>query len=101
MSWGCWMETPERNVTWILVVSLIMFFGSAYVAFLVPYTTLSTGRDAWYYLTIVTRFFITLTIGSSALCIARFARRLTYFASVVLFSIFILLLLILGLRPLF
>jgi hypothetical protein len=95
------LETPERNVTWILVVSLIMFFGSAYVAYLVPYTTLTSGRDAWYYLTVIMRFFITLTIGSSALCIARFAKRWTYYGSVALFSIFIILLLILGLRPLF
>lgn len=95
------METPERNVTWILVVSLIMFFGSAYISYLVPYTAYTSGRDAWYYLTIITRVFITLTIGSSALCIASFAKKWTYYGSVALFSLSIILLMILGLRPLF
>ena len=95
------METPEKNVTWILVVSLIMIFGSSYITYLAPYSISVAGRDAWFYLAIITRIFITLTIGSSALCIARFARRLTYLASVISFSIFIFLLLLLGLRALF
>jgi hypothetical protein len=92
---------PEGNVMWILVVSLIMFFGSTYIAYLPPYPTYTYGRDVWYYLETIARVFMTLTIGASALCIARFARKWTYYGSVALFSLSIILLMVFELRPLF
>jgi hypothetical protein len=95
------LETPERNVKWILVVSLIMFFGSTFIAALYGVVSVSATRDVWYYLQIIVRLFFILTIGSSALCVANFARRWTYISSIFFFGVSILLLFILGLRGFF
>ena len=95
------METPARNVKWILVVSLIMFVGSTYTALFYGVLGSSVTRDSWYYLQIILRLFVILTIGSSALYIADFARRWTYLSSILLFGISILLLFIAGFRGFF
>jgi hypothetical protein len=100
------LEAPERNMKWILVVSLIMFFGSMYL-YAYNYAVLSAGlgslstRDVWYYMQIIEHLFFILTIGSSALWIAGFARKWTYNGSVTFFAISILLLLIESLRGFF
>ncbi|HVP15914.1 MAG TPA: hypothetical protein VMT42_00925 [candidate division Zixibacteria bacterium] len=100
------MEAPDRNMKWILVVSVIMFFGSMYFyAYYYAilgglYGSLST-RNVWYYLQIIEHLFFILTIGSSALWIAGFARRWTYIGSVCFFAISILLLFVEGLRGFF
>ena len=99
------METPERNMKWLLVVSIILFFGSTY---LYVYGIALTGgvysystHDIWYYMQIIEHLFFILTIGSSALWIAGFARKWTYNGSVYFFAISMLLLLIEGLRGFF
>lgn len=101
------METPERNLKWILVISLIMFFVSTYTA-LITYPTLLYGfqstsvtRDVWYYLRIISPLFLILTVGSSALWVAGFVRRWTYAVTVLFFAISILVLFIEGLRGFF
>ena len=95
------METPEKNVKWILVVSLIMFFSSTYLAFLYGVLGSSVTRDSWYYLQILVHLFFILTIGSSALYVANLARRWTYVSSIIFFGISIFLLFIQGLRGFF
>jgi hypothetical protein len=97
------LETSEKKVTWILVVSLIMLFGSMYFYNLWPFPSYSytATRDVWYYLLIAAHLFFTLTLGASALCLASFAKKWTYYASVFCFTISIVLLAVQGLRPLF
>jgi len=97
------LEVPERNVAWILVVSLIMFFGSVgiYYLYAVPVFSYATNRDAWYYLDVIVHLFFTLTVATSALCLAHFAKRWTYAATVFFFAVSMILLLVEGLRPLF
>jgi hypothetical protein len=99
------LEAPERNVAWILVVSLVMFFISLWTYLWSlssppnqPYTI---TRDVWYNLIIATHLFFTLTVTSSALCLARFAKKGTYFATIFFFTVSMILLVVVGLRPLF
>ena len=97
------MEAPERNVAWILVVSLIMFFVSMVLWYVsaFPIYSYAMTRDAWYYLSIGLHLFFTLTLATSALCLARFAKKRTYDATVFFFAVSMGLLFIDGLRPLF
>jgi high-affinity K+ transport system ATPase subunit B len=97
------VEAPERSVAWILVVSLAMFFVSlvSWYLYTFPFFSVTTTRDAWYYLGITVHLFFTLTVATSALCLARFAKKWTYFATVFFFAVSMILLFVLGLRPLF
>ncbi|MGD0978703.1 MAG: hypothetical protein ABR962_06125 [Candidatus Bathyarchaeia archaeon] len=95
------LEAPERNVTWILVVSLILFFGSIYIFYMWPNYTYPAVRDAWFNLYVVDHLFFTLALGSSALCLAHFAEKSTYYLSILFFAVSMSLLFVLGLRPFF
>jgi hypothetical protein len=97
------LEAPERNVAWILVVSLIMFFVSLafYVLYTYPFYSYTTTRDVWYYLSVVVHLFFTLTVATSALCLARFAKRWMYSATVFFFAVSMILVFVDALRPLF
>ena len=94
---------PERNVAWILVVSLIMFFVSMVLWYTWPLSIYSytITRDVWYYLIVAAHLFFTLTLVTSALCLARFAKKWTYDATVFFFIIVMILLVAIGLRPSF
>jgi len=96
------LEAPERSVAWILVVSLVMFFVSMFLWYLWPFPNYSytMARDAWYYLVVAAHLFFTLTLGTSALCLARFAKKWTYYATVFFFTISMILLFVQGLKPL-
>jgi hypothetical protein len=100
---GSFLEAPERNVAWILVVSLIMFFVSMFLWYIWPFPSYAytITRDAWYYLIVAAHLFFTLTLVTSALCLARFAKKWMYYATVSLFTISMILLVVQGLRPLF
>lgn len=100
---GSFLEVLERNVAWILVVSLIMFFVSMYLWYIwpLPGYWYPNTRDAWYYLSVAAHLLFTLTLVTSALCLARFAKKWMYYATVFLFTISMVLLLVQGLRPLF
>ena len=98
------MEAPERNVKWILGVSLAIlavsaYFGYFYLFVSYPYGTAT--RDFWYYLVVALHLFTTLAVASSALYIASFAKKWTYDATLFLFTITMALVFITGLRPLF
>jgi hypothetical protein len=97
------LEAPERSVAWILVVSLVMFFVSMFLWYLLPFPNYSytMTRDAWYYLVVAAHLFYTLTLATSALCLARFAKKWTYYATVFFFAVSMILLFIQGLEPLF
>jgi len=97
------LEAPERNVAWILVVSLVMFFVSMFLWYLWPFPNYSytMTRDAWYYLVVAAHLFFTLTLATSALCLARFAKKWTYYATVFFFAVSMILLFVQGLEPLF
>jgi hypothetical protein len=98
------LEAPERSVAWILVVSLIMFFVSLflwYIGSIFSYGYYTVTHDAWYYLAIVAQLFFILTLITSALCLARFAKKWMYYATVFLFTTSMILLFVEGLRPLF
>ncbi|MGA3191011.1 MAG: hypothetical protein ABSD73_00680 [Candidatus Bathyarchaeia archaeon] len=97
------MEAPERNVAWILVVSLIMFFASIGLSVLYAFPSYSytTTRDAWYYLSATVHLFFILSVATSALCLARFAKKWTYSATVFFFAVSMILLFVDALRPLF
>jgi hypothetical protein len=97
------LEAPERNVAWILVVSLIMFFVSMvfYVLYAYPFYSYTATRDVWYYLSVLVHLFFTLTVATSALCLARFAKKWMYSATVFFFAVSMILLLVDALRPLF
>lgn len=97
------MEAPERNVAWILVVSLIMFFASIglSVLYAFPLYSYTTTRDVWYYLGVTVHLFFILTVATSALCVARFAKKWTYSATVFFFAVSMILLFVDALRPLF
>jgi hypothetical protein len=97
------LETAERNVAWILVVSLAMFFVSMFFYYLYtfPFYSVTATRDAWYYLGVSIHLFFTLTVATSALCLARFAKRWMYLATVLFFVVSMILLFVAGLRPLF
>jgi high-affinity K+ transport system ATPase subunit B len=97
------LEAPERNVAWILVISLAMFFVSLASSYLYsfPFFSGTANRDAWYYLGITVHLFFTLTLATSALCLARFAKKRMYSATIFFFAVSMILLIILGLRPLF
>jgi hypothetical protein len=96
------VETTEKNVKWLLGVSLIMFFGSYFIGLFFgfqPYLY-SSNKNSWYYLQIIGQLSLLLTVGASSLHIAGFARKFTYGASVLLFALSVLLLFIEGLRGL-
>jgi len=95
------METTEKNLRWILGVSVIMFFGSYFISLIFGYPSYlySTSKNSWYYLQVIGQLSLILTIGSAAVYIAGFARKFTYAASILLFALSILLLFIEGLRP--
>lgn len=97
------MEAPERNVAWILVVSLIMFFASMvfWLLYAFPLYSYTATRDVWYYLSVVVHLFFTLTVATSALCLARFAKKWMYSATVFFFAVSMILLFVDALRPLF
>jgi hypothetical protein len=97
------LETPERNVAWILVVSLIMFFASMafslFYAF--PFYSYTATRDVWYYLGVLVHLFFILTVATSALCLARFAKKWMYLGTVFFFAVSMILVFVDALRPLF
>jgi hypothetical protein len=97
------LEAPERSVAWILVVSLAMFFVSSvfYVLYAYPFYSYTTTRDAWYYLSVLVHLFFTLTVTTSALCLARFAKKWMYLATVFFFAVSMILVFVDALRPLF
>jgi hypothetical protein len=97
------LEAPERNVKWILGVSLIILGVSAYYGYFyfLSYPSGTITHDVWYYLTIAVHLFSTLAVASSALYIANFAKKWTYDAAVFLFIVLMALVFLTGLRPLF
>jgi hypothetical protein len=97
------LEASERSVAWILVVSLVMFFVSIFLWYIsaFPFYPYSTTRDVWYYLIVAVHLFFTLALTTSALCLARFAKKWMYYATVSFFAISMILLFVVGLRPLF
>ncbi len=60
------IEKPERNMKWILIISLILFFWSAYIA-LMSQTTYAFRPDVWYYLRNVNVLSFILTLLSATL----------------------------------
>lgn len=97
------LEAPERNVLWVLVVSLIMFFASMaiWLLYAFPSYSYTATRDVWYYLSVTVHLFFTLTVATFALCLARFAKKWMYSATVFFFGVSMILLFVEGLRPLF
>jgi hypothetical protein len=97
------LEAPEKSVAWILVVSLLMFFVSltVYYLYTFPFYSVTSTRDVWYYLGITVHLFFTLTVATSALCLARFIKKWTYYATVILFAVSMILLVVISLRPFF
>jgi hypothetical protein len=98
------LEAPERNVKAILAVSLVMFFISIWTelwGISNPPNTYTVTLNFWYYLINATHLSFTLTITSSALCLAHFAKKETYYATVFFFIVSMILLFVIGLRPLF
>jgi len=97
------LEAPERSVAWILVVSLVMFFVSMFLWYLWPLPNYSytMTHDVWYYLVVAVHLFFTLTLATSALCLARFVKKWMYYATVFFFTVSMVLLFIQGLHALF
>ena len=94
------MEEAERNVTWILAISIIMFFGSSY-SYLVlgaGYPSITFMRDAWYYLSRINTLSFIATLTSSALYKAQLWKTRMYMLSVGFFIISMTLLFLQGLR---
>jgi hypothetical protein len=86
------------------VVSLIMFFVSLFLWYIGSFFTYgypSMTRNDWYYLAIVVQLLFILTLITSALSLARFAKKWTYYATVFLFTTSMILLFVESLRPFF
>jgi hypothetical protein len=79
-----------------------MFFVSlVWDLYAFPFFTVTANRDAWYYLGVTVHLFFTLTLATSALCLARFAKKWMYSATVLFFAVSMILLFGVGLRALF
>jgi hypothetical protein len=80
-----------------------MFFASMafYALYGYPFYSSTTTRDVWYYLSVMVHLFFTLTVTTSALCLARFAKKWMYLATVFFFAVSMILVFVDGLRPLF
>jgi hypothetical protein len=72
--WGSLAEKSEKNMKWVLTVSLIMFFWSTFMT-----TILQTGyyfkAGPWYYLRNISNLSLTLTIISATLYTADFWKK--------------------------
>ena len=81
----------QRNVKWIVIISLIMFFVTMVygpIIFLGPYYQYPLSRDAWYYVNRIDALLFLATITTGALFSARFGKtELTYKLTLYLFII--------------
>lgn len=74
------LEDNERNVKWILIISVILYFTSSLLTFIyLGYGSYYFySHDAWYHLSHINALFFILTITSSTLCTANFKKEWTY-----------------------
>lgn len=88
----------ERNVKWIVIISLIMFFVAMVYGptiFMQSYYQYTTSRDVWYYLNRIDILLFLATITTGALSGARFGKgdlmyKLTLYLFIVSMGLFFL-----------
>lgn len=87
----------KRDVRWVLIVSLIMFFYSAYTTpptywATSPSGVLTSRPDSWYYAGVAAVFFFLITILLATLHTADFGRGEPLYQTTMLFFIIAVLL---------
>jgi len=68
----------QKNVKWIVIVSLVLFFFSVWLApsiYLGGYYPSTSSRDAWYYLNRLDILFFIATLTVSSLFTSGFGKR--------------------------
>ncbi|RLI20139.1 hypothetical protein DRO54_06920 [Candidatus Bathyarchaeota archaeon] len=102
-------EIEAKNTKWILVVSLVVFIFTFYIATMTRYVYYYNyyiypliGKDFWYYLNLTNALFLILAITFSSLHLAEFGNnRINYKIAVYAFIMAMISLFVTFLRPLF